>query len=214
MFSKTLTLSGRLPGATAEPNQRRDMWNPWLRCAAGHLAQVVGGGAELDLLDLVEGEADALELAAERVGALGVVDVDDGALGQVHVRVHERGVLAFEHFGNVALEVFLADTGRVMDGEITRHGPPPSSPHRNTRSGAPTVANGRTRRPQPTSEPRRARSRYGLPGLATKSGRAIGFPSLTQPWLKSSDTCSGVFPITYSTHNGWLPPGITIDGLA
>src|SRR5579872_2354088 len=109
MSSNTLTFRGRLPGATPLPNQARGAGLPagaacCVVCvvvicrprlgAAGHLAQVLRRGAELHLLDLVEGEADALELAGQCLGVLGVVDVDDGALRQVDVGVHEGGVLA------------------------------------------------------------------------------------------------------------------------
>src|SRR5437870_3966158 len=102
MFSKTLTLSGRFPGATGFPNQARGFVCVVIEGSsvkrrsggADHLAEIVGRGAELDLLDLVVREADALELAAHGLRGLAVVDVDDGAGREVHVRVHEGGVLA------------------------------------------------------------------------------------------------------------------------
>ena len=86
-------------------------------------AEVGGRALELDRLDLVEREADALELASDRGLALAFVDVDDRAAGDVHVGLHEGRVLAGEHLRHVARKVFLADPRRAASvGQGSRAG--------------------------------------------------------------------------------------------
>src|SRR5690606_11952390 len=68
-----------------------------------HLLHLVEGLAELELVDLVEGQAELLELLNQLLAALGLVDGEDEARTEVDVGLLEAGVL-----GRV-------DAGRVLD---------------------------------------------------------------------------------------------------
>src|SRR5262249_42127128 len=133
IVSKTLDLSGTLPGATGLPNQRRARGRgsggisfgcvavALVLRPAHHLFEVVRGFLPMPLLDFVHREDNSLELALDRGLVVTIIDVDDRAVAQVGVRLDELGVLAREHLGNVGAEVVDVDTGRVVDNEISWH---------------------------------------------------------------------------------------------
>ena len=77
--------------------------------------------AELQFFDLVEWKTDALELARDRLLAVGVIEVDDEPVGHVRVALHEPRELALENGRNALLKVLGRNARCVVHNDVAWH---------------------------------------------------------------------------------------------